>query len=372
MKTITSQEQFFALLRAGLWNQKADIALFENGTNWDAILEIAKSQSLLGIIFDGIATLPQSSLPDRKLYLQWCSAVEKIERNNRKLNGELKNVFELYKEQGLTPVLLKGQGVAQNYLNPSHRQCGDIDIYLGSKQYPIANKILQDNGASGSHEESNKHFGFRWHQIEVENHRIVAQLNSPGANGYFQRTVSKWFPHGRQVEIDGYQVVVPPADFDALFLLIHAIIHFLSGGIGLRQVCDWACLLHTQQAHLNLQAVAHSFQQTGLTRAGKAFGVIAVNYLGLPEEELPFKIDEKDRQRGLLLLNDILQAGNFGQYDERRKDKPESYWGGKWYTFTTILSRCRELGEFAPAEARWYPLILALNSAKMQIKNRIS
>ncbi len=371
MKT-TGHKQFFALLRAGLWNQKADAALFESGVDWPFIFKLSKSQSVLGIIFDGIRTLPETCMPERKIYLQWCSLVGKIEQSNSMLNAELQNVFSLYSQHGLTPVLLKGQGVAQNYPNPLHRQCGDIDIYLGEKQYPVANKLLLAGGAVETLEENNKHSGFHWHQVEVENHRIVAQLNAPRANAYFQRMVKNWFPHGRTATIDGFYTVLPPADFDALFLLIHAIIHFLSGGIGLRQVCDWACLLHAYRAELNPTGIAESYRRTGLTRAGKAFGYIAVEYLGLPAEELLFKLDEKDKKRGEWLLEDILQTGNFGQFDQRRKVKPKGYWSGKWHTFTTIINRCRELGEFAPAEARWYPLMLAIHSAKMQIKHRLS
>ncbi len=371
MKT-TGHKQFFTLLKAGLWKQQADATLFESGVEWLSIFTLAKSQSLLGIIFDGMHTLPEACMPERKIYLQWCSLVGKIEQSNSKLNAELKNIFSLYTLHGLTPVLLKGQGVAQNYPNPFHRQCGDIDVYLGSKQYREANKLILKDGGVENLEESNKHSGFQWHQIEVENHRIAASLSAPRANAYFQQLIKSWFPNGRTVTIDGFSTTVPPAEFDALFLLIHAVIHFLSGGIGLRQVCDWACLLHARQAELKHTEVAESYRRTGLTRAGKAFGYIAVEYLGLPLEELPFELGEKDKERGEWLLNDILQTGNFGQFDRRRKIKPKGYWSGKWYTFTKIINRCRELGEFAPGEARWYPFMLAMHSAKMQIKHRLS
>lgn len=48
------------------------------------------------------------------------------------------------------------------------------------------------------------------------------------------------------------------------------------------------------------------------------------------------------------------------------KQRPKGYWSGKWYTFTRATQRCREFGALAPAEARWYPLMLAVHSAQVQ------
>ena len=96
------------------------------------------------------------------------------------------------------------------------------------------------------------------------------------------------------------------------------------------------------------------------------FGVVAVNYLGLPMEDLPIPYTQKDIETGEWLLNDIWQGGNFGQHNQNRKQRPKGYWSGKWYTFTRATQRCREFGALAPAEARWYPLMLAVHSAQVQ------
>ena len=92
------------------------------------LYQSAKVQALLGITFDGMQTLPQELRPKRELYLKWCNALLQIEENNHILNQEIAKVYTLYRANQIEPVLLKGQGVAQNYRNPLHRQCGDIDL----------------------------------------------------------------------------------------------------------------------------------------------------------------------------------------------------------------------------------------------------
>lgn len=44
-------------------------------------------------------------------------------------------------------------------------------------------------------------------------------------------------------------------------------------------------------------------------KAARAFGVIAVEFLGLPSAYLPFDLSEKDNLLGEWLLHDVLESG---------------------------------------------------------------
>lgn len=370
-----TQKQFFALVQSGLWNTAIDKTLFNSQTDWQKLYQSARAQALLGITFDGMQNLPQELRPKRELYLQWCNALLQMEENNRLLNHELANVYALYRANQIEPVLLKGQGVAQNYRNPLHRQCGDIDLYIGIKNYETANKLLRQE-STDEHEENHKHTCIHWHGVDIENHRILSRLSSPRSDQNFQKEIACWHDTAacRNIEIEGCQVTLPPLSFDVAYILAHSVLHFLNEGIGLRQVCDWANILHAQRGEIDREKVAKLIKQWGLSKAAKLFGVVAVNYLGLPMEELPIPYTPKDMKTGEWLLNDIWQGGNFGRYDQTRKQRPKGYWSGKLYTFTRAIRRCREFGSLAPAEARWYPLMLAVHSAQVQwnkLSNRI-
>ena len=138
------------------------------------LYNLAKKQSSIGIVYEGLLTLPVELRPSRSIFLQWSNVVASIEESNEHLNKELKNVFTLYRQHGLTPVLLKGQGVAQNYRHPYRRQCGDIDVYLG-KEMQKANELLRPE-AVHEDEEMAKHTAFQWHNVEIENQCIMVSL----------------------------------------------------------------------------------------------------------------------------------------------------------------------------------------------------
>ena len=137
-------ETFFSLIRAGLWGTPPDTSLFSGMTpaRWQQLYRLASTQSLLSVFFDGINTLPPNLYPPRNLYLQLAAQTLQIEQANDRLNRMVGRLNSLYAASGLHPVLLKGQGMAFYYRNPRHRQCGDIDIYLGEEGQTVANSVL--------------------------------------------------------------------------------------------------------------------------------------------------------------------------------------------------------------------------------------
>ncbi len=366
------QEQFFALVRAGLWDAEADAALFRVQTDWAEIYRSARRQALLGIVFDGVQTLPEALRPPRPVHLQWCNATLGIEENNRTLNRELAAVYALMRSEGIEPVLMKGQGVAQSYLRPLHRHCGDIDLYIGPDRYAQAKALLRRE-ATSENEETYREINFGWHGVTVEPHCLITRLSAPLADRRLQAEIRRW--HGsarcRRCRIGEADVTLAPLPFDTAFVLIHSVQHFLNEGVGLRQVCDWACMLRNRCTPADRDEAARLLRSFGLAKAARVFGALAVRFLGLPRECLPVGFGPEDIPAAEWLLEDIWRGGNFGHYDTARPSRPRGYWQGKWFTFARAVRRCRRLGMLAPGEAWCYPFALAAHALQMQWKLRL-
>ena len=236
------QHAFFSLVRSGLWGTPADRQLFRSVSpdDWETVYRMANSQALLALTFDGISSLPAELRPPRALYLKWAARTAQIEQANKRLNQLLPELNTLYREAGLHPVLLKGQGIGTNYRTPLHRQCGDIDIYLGKQGQPIANRLLLQQGAIVEGEASDKHASYSLKGVHIENHRIILRLNSPLANRHFQQIIRKWYPQETDYALfsetgkedsKAVSIAIPPATFNALYIFLH---HYSSGGIGHR------------------------------------------------------------------------------------------------------------------------------------------
>ena len=82
------------------------------------------------------------------------------------------------------------------------------------------------------------------------------------------------------------------------------------------------------------------------------FASIAVDYLGLPSEEMPLY------QPGLkedvtIVLDTIFREGNFGYYREDSSDRPAGYFAGKMHSIDKKIARYRMLFRMYPGEKRY-------------------
>lgn len=388
-----TQKRVLTLVRLGLWgNTKADIHAKADAhtkeifmhlpdDEWERIFRISIEQAVSAVAFDGISALKicsaeqsgaqQNTLPPRALYLKWAARTSMIEDANKRLDETIGKLNALYTGNGLHPVLLKGQGLAANYINPLHRQCGDIDVFFGMKEWAAACKILTDSGIKQHGPCSATHAGFFLDKyVYTENHRRILRMYNPLTNRRLNSYVRKWHPD--KVEMpegtvhENIAMPLPPVTFNAVYTFLHLFHHYVTGGVGLRQLCDWCRLLYVRRNDIDREEFIQMMKRMRVLKAAKAFGYIAVEYLGLSAECLPFSIDT-EKINGDRIISEIFIKGNFGQYDPVSGKRPDKYWAGKWFTFKRILKESRNVRFISAGEAFWSPIILTTDFIKNQL-----
>ena len=368
-----SELQLFALLQSGLWDRPADIGLFTGTVDWELILTLAKVQTVTGVLYDGICRLPVRLQPPtavmRTLYL----TVVRIERSHELLNSCLAEIVPQLEAEGIRPVLLKGQGVAQNYPNPLRRQCGDIDLYVGKDNCNRAMQIILDLGAKPQVNlpaKSPKHESFYWGEVSIELHFLVEKLRNPIYNKRFQQWVSYRFAADnlRTWNLKETVIHLPPTDFDAIYIFNHAFHHFITGGIGLRQLCDWAMFLHTFSDKIDRSELLKKLRAFGILKPWQVFGCIVVDYLGLPKEEFSFYNPNETRHRQRI-VQDILSVGNFGFHNPDNFMRPDNYLAGKLHSFKNRLRRFYKLYPVFPKQVSFYCVSFIYTGIKQIVKD---
>ena len=142
------------------------------GPDWKGILEIAGTQAVVPLIYDGMMTLPQEMRPKGTALLKIIAYVDKVEMLNGELDAAAVEISGRLAAGGIRSVLLKGQGIAALYGNPGHRQCGDIDLYVGRKAYGKALELMRSwKEIHHEHQETVKHTGFMFGRLTVELHK---------------------------------------------------------------------------------------------------------------------------------------------------------------------------------------------------------
>ncbi len=336
--------QLASLVKYSLWNIPIDRRLYiDFPVDWDAIGRMAMEQTVGILVTEAALSLPEDLLPPKEWIRNAYSINERNRRTHKLLDWSVAEVVSKLKAEGIETVLLKGQAYARAYPSPSLRQCGDIDIYVGNENYYSAYKVV--NGLGWDDEEKfmpeAKHYGCNLNGVRIELHRIAGILPTQKANRKFQEwSQQQLFLKNSIIEIGGEKISIPSPIFTVIFVFMHMYLHFLNGGIGLRQICDWTMLLHAHHKEIDTEELEKLLKDFRLLRGWKLFSPIAVNYVGLSEEECPLYSNNYPKQ-SFKILSFILKEGNFGRASQDKSKRPDGYLAGKIYSFCRNSSRMK-------------------------------
>lgn len=236
MKVI--EDTFLHIVRLGIGT--ADRVTFPEKINWSEIEALAEKQGLSAIIVDGIEKLPESIRPPKEILLQWIgNTLQCYEYRYEKYCSSMSGLASFYNQHSFQMMVLKGYACALNWPKPEHRPCGDLDIWLFGKQKDADTQLAKEKGikVDSSH---HHHTVFNWGDITVENHYDfinTKDLKSSKELEVYFKELGK--DDSNTVELYGQKVYLPSPNLQALFLLRHNLLHFVSTSMNLRQILDW-------------------------------------------------------------------------------------------------------------------------------------
>lgn len=287
---------------------------------WKQLFYFAQKQSLLGFLFCGIERLPNEQRPKRELLLRWYAMAEIIKKSNAKLNVRCAELYNILKEGGLKGCVLKGQGVALLYPKPEYRQSGDIDMWVGTSEGKLSSvssvvSYAKQHGVQISHVDI-KHADMRFfNDAQVEIHFKP----SYSYNFVYDHRLTSWFGLKAKEQFENFDSTVgfayPTISFNLVYSLLHIYRHLFSEGIGLRQMLDYYYILTNSKKDDRVCAY-ETICRFGMKDFAGAAMFVLQEVFGLSNDYL---LCEPSKKSGNFILNEILTAGNFGQYDNRTK-----------------------------------------------------
>lgn len=362
---------FFELLQIALGN-RTEFSHTPTEEGWKDLFLLAQKQAMVGIAFRGIEQLPETQRPPKSLLMKWYIATERIKAMNVDLDHKALAIANKFLDEGFPNMILKGQGVSKLYqirnngtpsLNEAeesattfksqlsikdYRTPGDIDIWLSGERKDILKYVrnLVPECKPVYH-----HVDFPVIKgLEIEVHFTPTWMNSPFTNRRLQQFFCS-FPfevpdssHSKYSELP-----VPNLNFNRVFILVHIYRHLFAEGIGLRQMLDYyfvLCQGFTAEERTETMRALHALR---MERFAAAVMWVLKEVFGMENQYL---LTVPDKQDGQFLLNEIMLAGNFGQYDERlRYMRGESVvsWGWRKIKRNFRFVHCY------PSEVLWSP-----------------
>ena len=349
------QETYLELLKAAVWGGELTSERVEELTNEriDELIRLAAFQGTGPLVFDQLLKLKGTEIPDAlRMQMKQQSVANMMLQQS--MISILIQAWTALKDANIHPVLLKGFGLAQYYPQPYLRQWGDIDLYVGQKQYHEACRVLCETFPGIPHpeedDEDRKHYNFDFPNTAIETHRISMECSHPSDRRYYEQLEERYLTkNGPTFDLNGMSIIVPEVTFNVFYTFLHAWHHFEGTGMNMKQLCDMAVLLYAKREVIDKGLLKEMLMKLRLMEAWRLIMYILVQHLGLSQAEAPF-YTERCKERAELLFKRILQEGSSRKQEPTKADSV-SYLKRKWMTFQSRMADSRLAKPYAPRYA---------------------
>lgn len=346
-----SQRLFMALLRSGLYGCRLDPTLFVN-VDWNVIFRLADIQTVVAIVLDGIALLPHNIQPPAALKMRYIALTQKVEQMNKIHRKTMCLIHSTMVQNNIQEIYMKGQIAASRYPFPLHRQPGDIDFIVASRDFERTLKSLSSIGRV-DFEMIHEHHGMALiNNVIVEPHFAVHNFQCPSVNRAMKAFFDEIFPDGiSMINLDGCELPSFPPTFESVLYVGHMVNHVYAEGLGLRQIIDYAMFLRNCGNCIEPQKHAEYLAQMKMHRAWRIFSCICSQYLYVRMPSFVDSFSHKEKDMARCLFEDIMHVGNFG-----RGEYVFQYNGvlNRIRNYCWVVHRCFSLHFVCPSEANWW------------------
>ena len=344
------------MLDAGLWEKDVRLSIYE-GLDFGHLQQLAEEQAVVGLLAAGLEHVTDVKLPKEEV-LQFVGQTLQLEQQNEAMNRFISLLVEKMRKGGIYALLVKGQGIAQCYERPLWRACGDVDLFLSEDNYkkavafltPLASKIDEENPY-------NRHIALSIETWTVELHGTLRSCIWKQADKLIDEVQNEVFLEGKvRSWLNGKtQVFLPATNEDVVFVFAHILQHYFYEGIGLRQICDWCRLLWTYREELDIRLLERRLQKMGVMTEWKAFAALAVKFLGMPTEAMPFYSNSYVwKRKADRIIAFIFETGTFGH------NRDYSYYDKYPYVVFKMISLWRHIKDLSR-----YFIVFPLDSLRL-------
>lgn len=268
---------------------------------WREVMALAERQGVLSIVVDGLHVLieihkgeivAQNETPaEWQLWLlENIGQSTQYEMLNHKQKKVLAELSEIWAAEGILMMVFKGQANAALYPKPEHRAVGDIDCWLFGDAGK-GDEIAKAQGAEVSFDWY-RHSKIAYKEETIENHRVMSHTRGNKKKRKMENELRSMLHTKDLAIINGCgNALMPSPQFNACFLTYHGLHHFLSEGLRMKQILDWAMFLKKEQDKVEWKQYNHFCKRYKLDRFAAVMNYIASEYLGVQLNSSDIKVD---------------------------------------------------------------------------------
>lgn len=312
-------EDFLQLLKSSLENQKSSKEII---SSYDEILNLASIHKVVPLIYEAAyktESFKKIDINFQKLFktTSMQNIYSQIQRSEKFLQ-----LYKEFNKAGLKVLVFKGILLRELYPIPDERVSGDEDLLIQKADLKNIEDILKSNNMERilSQEEDEDVYHYFDHKtgLHLELHTTLF-----GDKSHTYRNMNKIFAtvfdDSDKVIVNDVQINTFSLDKHFLYVIIHAIKHFVSCGTGIRQVCDIVMYINKYYEEINWDYVWKEIISLGYDTLLVNLLQIGIDYLGLEEDKIIYPCDKKNYYINTeSLIEDIMEGGIYGASTQAR------------------------------------------------------
>lgn len=351
MRLSKSQTIFLKALRQALEGLPFSDAIgpqFLTRDDYAALFHLAKNHNVLPMIYEAVSKREDyATLPEKWKKSLRQTVIMTVTGQVRR-SQEFLWLYQNFIEHNLDALVVKGIVLRKMYPHPDDRVSQDEDLYVLRPLFADAADVLQNSGlvplldtsgfpssvkgpdgrlsfAELLNMDSDRKLPYEItfydpkSGLKIELHQSLFAGNDAAYKG-----MNECFQNSFENEITemtgGVKLHTLSYTDHMLFLILHAYKHFLSGGFGIRQVCDLCMLANIHGKEMNWEDIFKKTSTFHVEKFAASLFALGEKYLNFNPENAAYpeywKETAEDPED---LLGDILKAGIFGFSDMNRK-----------------------------------------------------
>lgn len=305
-----TQQVILNLLANSLFHANRPVML---DVDWNEVYRESRQQT--------VSILTYSSLPEKikenELVQKWREQVMYMLSNNVYFNYEHIDLNQIMESANIPYVILKGSVSASYYPNPLMRIMGDVDFLINKNDIKKVDLLLKQNGFVFVPSNHECEMAYHRQKSIWELHWEVNGIPDGKIGDKIHEFMSNIIESAVIASTDSGCYFQPSQFHHGLIMLLHIARHMITGGIGLRHLCDWAVFVEAIQDNF-LELFESKLKEIGMWRFAQLLTQLSVVYLGSTPQPWMGEIDKDLLNK---LMHDIFEGGNFGHKKLQRSDE---------------------------------------------------
>lgn len=279
-----------------------------NKPDYEKIIAFASNQGVLSVVMPLLKKYQDIAKNDSfgALYNEYLVAAVNNEVKTQKIMGIVKKI----NDSGIKCCLLKGSSLAVLYKNPETRISGDIDILIDEKDEIKALSILEKEGFTINHRTQASN-----HSVCVHEQLGCIELH---VKLYYDFMEDIWFDNivgieEQYLENDGIYTLGYTDGY--LYVLLHAIKHFISGGLSVRHFSDVLLYAEKYADKIDFDRTNKIIKRLKYDRFEEFIYFVGDKYFDIRNIKAFRTFSEETEEE---IFGDMLKGGIFGKNEKER------------------------------------------------------